>query len=177
MPLAWRMSVATASPKAGGGGGLRKAEGVAAGVAGNRHDGNGLEGVLDGPPGAPLAEPAFRHLLAIERARADRAGRPLRMLTVSLDHGSRQAPLEPAVAARVFAGLGEAVRETDVIGWYRQDCVAAAVLIQPADVPNLDTVSVVLRRVGQAIEQRLSAHVAHKLDLRVVRVRQHPGNR
>jgi len=88
-------------------------------------------GAARGPVRRAAREEAFHELLAIERARAGRAGRPLRLLHVSLKPGLGQAvEIKPAVADRFFAGLAEALRETDVIGWHREGRVAGAVLVE-----------------------------------------------
>jgi hypothetical protein len=128
------------------------------------------DGVIDARSGAPIPEDAFRHLLAIERARADRSGRPLRLLAVSLNHGSR-GPLPAAVAAKVFAGLTEAVRETDIVGWHRQDRVAAALLVERADTPEDDVARLLVERLGGVLERSLSARVVRQLRVRVVKAK------
>jgi hypothetical protein len=126
---------------------------------------------LEGRSGEPLSEEAFRELLAIERARASRAGRPLRVLRVSLKPGPRRsADIKPVVAARLFAGLTHALRETDIIGWHREGRVAGAVLVDGTAVVGSDAGPVIVRRVRDVLGRRLPVTVASQLQLRVVRV-------
>ena len=58
-----------------------------------------------------------------------RSNRRLRLLLATLEAvPGKPAPILPAYAARLFEGLRLWLRETDVMGWYRQDRVAGAVL-------------------------------------------------
>ena len=130
----------------------------------------GLEG---GQPGCrAYNEPAFRHFLAIERKRADRAGRSLLLMLVSLrpkDNGTDMFPAD--CARRVFEGLAFCVREVDFVGWYRDGRVAAAVLTQGARTPDPDIVHAIGMRVSEALEERLPWPLAARLDVRVLQLR------
>src|ERR1043166_1949489 len=74
-------------------------------------------------------EEAFRYLLAVERKRFERSNQHFVLVLAELEHGPEQTDrMDAAVSARIFAGLTRALRETDVIGWYREGRVAGAVL-------------------------------------------------
>jgi hypothetical protein len=90
-------------------------------------------------------EAAFRYFLAVERKRAERALSPLLMMLISLKQrpGGRLA-IAPDRSAAIFSALNSCVREVDVVGWYHENRVAAAVLT-PTGPPS------------DAIRQRLSA--------------------
>jgi hypothetical protein len=77
-------------------------------------------------------EAAFRHLLGIERRRADFSGRVVLLVLVSLRGSApgRSQRLTAQTANRIFAGLGSSVREVDFVGWLRDRHVAAAALVQ-----------------------------------------------
>jgi hypothetical protein len=174
-PLVWLSGATAASPKPGPEVASRPS-GRRAEVRADAERDAALDGV-DGQPGAPLSQQAFRHLLAIERARAGRTGRPLRLLTVSFNHGTGRPPIRPVIAAKVFEGLGEAVRDTDIVGWYRQDRVAAAVLIERAGSSQDEASLGVADRVVRALEARLSSRVARQFQVQVVRLRRQPQDR
>jgi hypothetical protein len=118
---------------------------------------------LEGRPGAAYDEETFLHLLAIERARADRAGQRLRILLVTIEPVAGK----PAAAARVFDGLRELLRETDIMGWYEQTRVVGAVLSAPADEPGFETATLVEQRVESGLKRKLPSTLARSLRVRV----------
>lgn len=77
-------------------------------------------------------EPAFRHLLGIERRRADFSGGVVLLVLVSLRGSApgRSQRLTARTANRIFLALGSSVREVDFVGWLRHGHVAAAALVQ-----------------------------------------------
>jgi hypothetical protein len=131
---------------------------------------------LDDRPGPTLGQDDFRWLLANERARAGRSGRPLQLLLVSLRLDSRPAVhIEPAAAARLLAALRGAARETDVVGWYRQNRIAGVVLTAGAGAQQHDAGATILRRVGSALGRGLPPKVAPQLRLYDLRAGAAPG--
>ncbi len=82
-----------------------------------------------GVAGQALNEAAFRHFLHIERRRAERAAHAVLLVLVSMRTSRGGNPtFGPASASAVFSALGECVRESDFVGWYREGRVAGAVL-------------------------------------------------
>ncbi len=76
-------------------------------------------------------EAAFRYFLDVDRLRAERTHRSILLVLASLrPTPGRSVQLTGSTAAAVFAGLAACVREVDVLGWYRQDRLAGAVLAQ-----------------------------------------------
>jgi hypothetical protein len=137
---------------------------------------NGLNALLECQPGTEYDEDTFLYLLAVERARAERSNRPLRLLFATLEPTpGKPAPIPPASAARLFKGLRLSLRETDVMGWYRQDRVAGAVLSTRADGPGSDMSGLIEQRVGEALRQLLPSRIAGSLRVRVIErvLRQH----
>jgi len=126
---------------------------------------------LDCHPGREYDEEAFRYFLAVERARADRANRPLQLLIAALEPvPGKPAPISRATAARLFAGLRLSLRETDIVGWYRQDRVAGAVLSEHADRPGRVVETVIRERVGNALRRRLPSGAARSLQVDIIQV-------
>ena len=78
--------------------------------------------------------------------------------------------LEPAVAATLFSGLWLSVRETDFIGWYREERIAGAVLTQRAGAPAPDALSRIRQRVRSGLCERLSSYAARRLQVRVLQL-------
>jgi hypothetical protein len=130
---------------------------------------NDLSAVLECPPGAAYDERTFLYFLAIERARVERSNRPLRLLCATLEPvPGKPVAISPASAARLFEGLRLSLRETDVMGWYRQDRVAGAVLTACADAPGSEMSGLVERRVGEWLRQRLPSKLARSLRVRII---------
>ena len=129
---------------------------------------------LDGRFGQAYNEEAFRYFLRIERKRAARAQRPVLVLLLDLREPSARMRIEPALAARLFDCLWRCLRETDVVGWYREDRVAGAVLTQVDAAVPPEVTDVIRRRVGTALREGFSADVARHLRVRVIQLRPGP---
>jgi hypothetical protein len=130
---------------------------------------------LEDREGQAYNEEAFRHFLAIERKRAERASRSFLLVLVSL----RRQPgmsitFTPELASRLFSGLALCVREIDFIGWYREERVAGAVLIQGIGTPEQDASRRIGERMIEILHRHLSAPVAQRLNVRVLQLRRRP---
>ena len=108
-----------------------------------------------GSAGPAHNEPAFRHLLTVERRRAERSGRSVVLVLVFLRRvPGRNQLLTTAMANEIFSALGASVREVDFVGWFRDGHVAAAALVQrattqPAALP--DIVARITRTLNEAL--------------------------
>jgi hypothetical protein len=113
-------------------------------------------------------EEAFRYFLEIERKRSQVANRPLLLLLVDLTTKvNLSGALENGVSAKVFVGLSQSLRETDVVGWYREGQVIGAVLTRRADAPEADASAQLIERVTVVLHKSLPAAVAGRLQVRV----------
>lgn len=120
--------------------------------------------------GAAYGEDAFHYFVAVECARARRSKQPVRLLFASLEPFPGQpVALGSASAARLFKGLTLALRGTDVMGWYRQDRVAGAVLSAHGDgsTSGIDGTAIE-QRVGSRLRQCLPSRVARALRVHVM---------
>jgi hypothetical protein len=117
-------------------------------------------------------EHAFRHFLAVEKRRAQRAGRCLLLLLVELKADARgETQFAEGLVDRLFSVLNVCVREVDFIGWYRQGRVMGAVLTQGTSVPPAGVSAQIGERVAEAIGDRVPASVAGRLQVRVLQMR------
>ena len=127
---------------------------------------------LEGRLGQAYNEQAFRYFLAIERKRSERSGCPFLLLLVDLKEQSGvTVRIDPMVAPKLFSALWLCLRETDCVGWYREERVAGAVLTELGDRHPTEVCRLIGQRVSGALSEGLPANVAHRLQ---VRVYQHP---
>jgi hypothetical protein len=131
-----------------------------------------MDGVLECAAGREYDEGVFLYFLDIERSRANRSNRSLRLLLVSIDRTpGTPVPLTGATAARVFAALRGSLREIDVIGWYEQHRVAGAVLSARSDADGPDMSDAILQRVQTGLSRRLRPAGVRTLRVRVIELR------
>jgi hypothetical protein len=117
-----------------------------------------------GAAGQAYNETAFHYFLSIDRKRAACAAQSVLLVLVRRRAGAGSSVgIDSATAAGIFSALGESVRETDLIGWYRQNSVAGAVLIQPPAPPS-DIRQLVAGRVTEALR---AGSLEGKMDFRV----------
>jgi hypothetical protein len=77
-------------------------------------------------------------------------------------------PFPRAGAIRFFEALRLALRDTDVMGWYRQGHVAGAVLAAPSGSVDVELTSQLERRVGDDLRRRVPRTLAASLRVRIV---------
>ena len=94
-------------------------------MATHRHD-QVLHPAPDGHK-EPLTEHVFLRLLTMERKRSERSGRSF--LLIVLDAAQLFAQSRTAMA-RVTSALCGCIRETDLIGWHRQDAAVGIILTE-----------------------------------------------
>jgi len=118
-------------------------------------------------------EEAFRYLLQVERKRYEASMQPFVLVLIDtfrrLGHSDR---MSTSVAADVFSTLSRTLRDTDVIGWYREGRVIGVVLTQLGDAPIAETTRQMSARVGNALKAELPPEVAASLKVRLYRPRQ-----
>jgi hypothetical protein len=128
--------------------------------------------VLEGRLGQAYNEQAFRYFLAIERKRSERSGCPFLLLLVDLkEQSGASVRIDPMVAPKLFSALWLCLRETDCVGWYREERVAGAVLTELGDRRPTEVCRLVGQRISGVLCEGLPSNVAHRLQ---VRVNQHP---
>jgi hypothetical protein len=120
--------------------------------------------------GEAYNEQAFQYLLSIERKRCQRSGRTFLLLLVDLeDRPAVSAGIDPVTASALLTGLRVCLREVDFVGWYRDRCVAGAVLTESRSRPGADVARLVAQRASRVLGGRLASDVAARLRVRVYR--------
>jgi hypothetical protein len=113
-------------------------------------------------------EEMFHHFLAIETKRSERSNSPFLLLLLDL----KEAPgtdtnIDPTVAARLFAGLSQCLRETDFVGWYLERQIVGAVLTQFEGASGTEFAQVVRQRLRGVLHAGVASDPFHRLQLRV----------
>jgi hypothetical protein len=114
-------------------------------------------------------QPAFRYFLAVEHRRAERSTRNL--LLVLVNRRKAVGPSETfskSFSATLFATLGVCFREVDIVGWYREQLVAGAVVLLN-EGGAVDPTARIAERVSQKLSEHLGDQAWH-LRVRVVRL-------
>jgi hypothetical protein len=112
-------------------------------------------------------EEAFRYFLANERKRSELSNRPFLLLLVDLQRPPVNGRIESPIAAKLFAGLADCLRDTDVIGWYHEGRVAGAVLTYVEEATSRDVSGEIRARVTMLLRASLPSSTAARLQVRV----------
>jgi hypothetical protein len=110
---------------------------------------------------------AFRYFLSHERKRSELSNRPFLLLLVDLQSTQVASRINPAIANKLFDGLAECLRDTDVIGWYHEGRVAGAVLTHVEDSAHVDVPEEIRGRVSGALGSALPSTIASGLQVRI----------
>jgi hypothetical protein len=120
-------------------------------------------------PGQVYNEEAFRYFLADEHKRTQASGRPFLVLLVDLQD-CRTLPLDEKLARTLFSRLSLCLRETDIVGWYREGRIAGAVLTHLSDATLPAVPSQVRDRVDELVRGALPTDLSNCLRVRVFQV-------
>lgn len=128
----------------------------------NARNGSLAPGIMDR---YSLSQQAFHQVISIEQRRAGRSQKRLLLLMLDLNGlvVVRKEPLP--IGKKITSALFPITRETDVIGWYKQNSVIG-VLFTEIDVDNLTTITrVITNRVSQTMKKHLSPQHVQDLAL------------
>ena len=102
-----------------------------------------------------LREEAFKRMIAMERKRTERSAKPfLLMLLETGDQNSEER--NGQLLAKVIETMVDATRETDVIGWHRNNFCVGVLFTQLMIVDQKAVMSAMLARVGEILRDNLS---------------------
>jgi exopolysaccharide biosynthesis polyprenyl glycosylphosphotransferase len=102
-----------------------------------------------------LHEDVFKRMIAIERKRTERSAKPfLLMLLETGDHNNEERSRQ--ILVKVITALQDATRETDVIGWHRNDLCVGVLFTQLVFLEQKAVLSAMLSRISAMLEDNLS---------------------
>jgi hypothetical protein len=118
--------------------------------------------------GEAYNEEAFHFLLSIERKRFERSHRPFVLALIELESRPGQPErMDPAISGCVFDGLTRSLRETDVVGWYRDGRIVGAMLTHLGDGTPEDVSRELCTRMTQTLRADLPPHAADRLKVQL----------
>lgn len=101
-----------------------------------------------------LSEDSFRHMIAVERKRTERSREPF--LLMLLETGTPSATRKNTKAlSSVITALQASTRDTDVLGWYKDQKTVGAIFTGLGSDDKSIVVKTILTRVGTALESEL----------------------
>ena len=102
-----------------------------------------------------LNEPAFHRVILLERRRTERSHKPF--LLMLLDLGNHAPSTGNGKHLRtLLAMLSASTRETDVAGWYKNDCVVGVMFTEIAFEDRGTIVSTMIARLSDILREHLS---------------------
>jgi exopolysaccharide biosynthesis polyprenyl glycosylphosphotransferase len=114
-----------------------------------------------------LPEELFLGMLCLERKRAERSG--IKFILILLDaRAAIEAGFGTSIFGRIFKAVDAARRETDLVGWYKEDAILAVIFTELGELAESAT-SEMLRR---KIYERLAAELTPQ-ELQLVHVSLH----
>jgi hypothetical protein len=122
----------------------------------------GLSGILlcrlPNPPSFPVySEYLFHQLLANERKRFERSGHSFKILLVYvITPDGSPGRMENSLAHKLLMGLSQSIRETDYVGWYRDEMIVGGVLTALVQDPTAEVPFQVEQRFAQVLQGMLS---------------------
>ena len=106
----------------------------------------------------------FRRMITLERKRSERSRKPFMLLL--LDMGD-QLPSEKngRILGRILSALSLSTRDTDVTGWYSNNCVVGVMFTEISIEEGGPTPSTIITRVTQTLQENLTLEQFNRVTL------------
>ena len=107
---------------------------------------------------------AFRRMITLERKRSERSRKPFMLLL--LDMGDR-LPSEKngKTLSKILAALSGSTRDTDVTGWYANNCVVGVMFTEIATGDSSSVPSTIIARVTETLRKNLTLEQFNRVSL------------
>ncbi len=97
---------------------------------------------------------AFRRMISLERKRSERSRKPFVLLL--LDMGDRPSDKNGKILGKISTVLSASTRDTDVTGWYANDCVVGVMFTELAADDSAAIPSTIIARVTDTLRKNLA---------------------
>jgi exopolysaccharide biosynthesis polyprenyl glycosylphosphotransferase len=107
---------------------------------------------------------AFRRMIALERKRSERSRKPFMLLL--LDMGD-DLPSEKngRILGKILSALSLSTRDTDVTGWYSNNCVVGVMFTEVASGDSSSVPSTIIARVTETLRKNLTLEQFNRVSL------------
>lgn len=142
-------------------------------VAGSRREPDrcSCDLAVDTRLGHAYNEEAFRYLLGVQQKRSQRSDRSFLLLLVDLkEQPGAGVRIDPTTARKLFSCLWRALREADVIGWYREERIAGAVLTEFGNGSWDETSRRIVQRVNEVLADGVPPSLSNRLQVRICHI-------
>ena len=101
-------------------------------------------------------EDVFRRMIAIERKRTERTKEPFLLMLLELGNNRNTGKIERGLEG-VMSAMRSCTRETDILGWYKDQTVAGAIFTGLTIDDKNAILSAILTKVSTALRRELSS--------------------
>jgi lipopolysaccharide/colanic/teichoic acid biosynthesis glycosyltransferase len=107
---------------------------------------------------------AFRRMITLERKRSERSRKPFMLLL--LDMGDRlPSDKNGKTLSKILAALSASTRDTDVTGWYANNCVVGVMFTEIANGDSSSVPTTIIARVTEMLRKNLTVEQFNKVSL------------
>jgi exopolysaccharide biosynthesis polyprenyl glycosylphosphotransferase len=111
-----------------------------------------------------LTAEAFRRMITLERKRSERSRKPFILLLIDVGDTSA-SERSGRILGKVLSALSGSTRDTDLTGWYSDNCVVGVMFTEIAIEEDGATPSTIITRVTQALQRNLTLEQFNKVTL------------
>jgi exopolysaccharide biosynthesis polyprenyl glycosylphosphotransferase len=111
-----------------------------------------------------LTAEAFRRMITLERKRSERSRKPFILLLIDVGDTSA-SERSGRILGKVLSALSGSTRDTDLAGWYSDNCVVGVMFTEIAIEEDGATPSTIITRVTQALQRNLTLEQFNKVTL------------
>jgi hypothetical protein len=121
----------------------------------NRSQSSRINGSVSLADRSILPEAAFQRMLSLERKRAQRSRKPFLLALLDMENQLTIAKSQKALG-RILSALDSATRETDVTGWYKDECVVGVMFTEIAIEDRSSILATIMARVNETLREHLT---------------------
>jgi lipopolysaccharide/colanic/teichoic acid biosynthesis glycosyltransferase len=101
----------------------------------------------------PVDEASFHHMIALERKRTARSGKPFLLMILEGELGLPAA--RGGMLGKILSALSLSIRETDVTGWYKEGAAVGVMFTEISGEEREATVGAMIKRIRGTLRKSL----------------------